>query len=256
MGAVIGDRELCQFRREYYELFSVLFLREPTAELLTALGQNLEARVEAAAALHPVLGEGWQEVGQFLQQDRENPKDLVAKVTDEFTPLLVGPGIPKITPCESLYLTGTLFGAPLVQIRNFMRRVGLAKQEEWPEPDDHIAFTSDIMRQLITRQETAANPDEETQWLNLQGDFLKAHLSRWVPRFAEDLEKLGGEFYRGVGKVVRGFLELEKEILADWGSEKPAHLIQIKESGFKGPMFMAETADEPEEESPSCPPHE
>jgi len=108
MGAVIGDRELSQFRREYYELFSVLFLREPTAELLTALGQNLEARVEAAAALHPLLGEGWREVGQFLQKDRENPKALAAKVAEDFTPLLVGPGIPKITPCESFYLTGKL----------------------------------------------------------------------------------------------------------------------------------------------------
>ena len=250
MGAVIGDRELSQFRGEYYELFSVLFLREPTAELLTLLGQNLGARTEAAAALHPLLGEGWREVGQFLQKDRENPKALAAKVAEDFTPLLVGPGIPKITPCESFYLTGKLFGGPLVLIRNFMRRVGLEKREEWPEPEDHIAFTCDIMRQLITRQEASGNPDEETQWLNLQGDFLKAHLSRWVPRFAEDLEKLGGEFYQGIGKVLRGFLELEKELLADWGSERPAHLIQVKESGFKGPLFTAETADDPGEESP------
>jgi TorA maturation chaperone TorD len=206
------------------------------------LGQDVEARTEAAAALHPLLGEGWREVGQFFRNDRENPKSVAAKVADEFTPLFVGPGIPKITPCESFYLTGKLFGAPLVQIRNFMGRVRLEKGEEWPEPEDHIAFTCDIMRQLITRQESSANPDEETQWLNLQGDFIKAHLSRWVPRFAEDLEKLGGEFYQGIGKVLRGFLELEKELLADWGS--------IKESGFKGPLFTAETADEPGEESP------
>ncbi len=251
---MIGDRELCRFRQEYYELFSVLFLREPTVELLTLLGQNLEARTEAAAALNPLLGEGWREVGQSLRAGLENPRALAAKVAEEFTPLFVGPLIPKITPCESFYLTGKLFGPPLVLIRNFMRRVGLEKREEWPEPEDHIAFACDIMRQLITRQEASANPDEETRWLNLQGDFMKAHLSRWVPRFAEDLEKMGGDFYRGVGKVVLGFLEFEKELLADWGSEKPAHLIQVKESSFKGPMFVAETAEEPEEEPPSSPP--
>ena len=250
MGAVIGDRELSQFRREYYELLSVLFLREPTAELLTALGQNLETRVEAAAALHPVLGEGWREVGQFLKQERENSKDLAAKVTEEFTSLFVGPLIPRITACESFYLTGKLFAAPLVQIRSFMRRVGLEKREEWPEPEDHISFSCDIMRQLITRQQSSANPDEETQWLNLQGDFLKAHLSRWVPRFGEDLEKMGGDFYRGIGKIVRGFLDFEKELLADWGSEKPVHLIQVKESTFTGPLFTPETAEDPELETP------
>ncbi|MEE9182379.1 MAG: molecular chaperone TorD family protein [candidate division NC10 bacterium] len=254
MGAVIGDRELCQFRREYYELFSVLFLREPTAELLTLLGQNLKARIEAAGTLHPLLGEGWREVGQFLGAGLENPRDLAAKVAEEFTPLLVGPGIPKLTPCESFYLTGKLFGAPLVLIRNFMRRVGIEKEEKWPEPEDHIAFTCDVMRQLITRQSASNNPDEETRWLNLQGDFAKVHLSRWVPRFAEDLEQMGGEFYRGIGKIVRAFLELEKELLADWGSERPAHLIQVKESSFKGPLFEAETAEEPEEEPPSSPP--
>ena len=247
---MIGDRELSQFRREYYELFSVLFLREPTAELLTALGQNLEARVEAATALHPLLGDGWREMGQFLQKDRENPKAVAAKVAEEFSPLFVGPLIPRITPCESFYLTNKLFGAPLVQIRNFMRRVGLEKREEWPEPEDHIAFTCDLMRQLITRQEASANPDEETQWLNLQGDFMKVHLSRWIPRFGEDLEKMGGDFYRGIGKIVRGFLEFEKELLTDWGSERPAHLIQVKESTFTGPLFTPETAEDPEEEAP------
>ena len=241
---MIGDRDLSQFRREYYALFSILFLREPTAALVTLLGQNVEARTAAAAALHPVLGEGWREVGQFLQKDRENPEALAAKMVEEFTPLFVGPLVPKITPCESFYLTGKLFGAPLVLIRNFMRRLDLEKSEEWPEPEDHIAFTCDIMRQLITRQEGAANPDEEIQWLNLQGDFWKAHLGRWVPRFADDLEKWGGEFYRGMGKAVRGFFEFEKEVLADWGSERPAHLIQVKESTFTGPLFTAETAEE------------
>jgi hypothetical protein len=71
-----------------------------------------------------------------------------------------------------------------------------------------------------------------------------------VPRFGEDLEKFGGKFYQGIGKMVRGFLEFEKEILADWGSETPTHLIQVKESSFKGPLFTAEAADEPGEESP------
>lgn len=250
---MIGDRELSQFRREYYELFSALFLREPPPELLKLLGQNLKARVESAAALDPLLGEGWREVGQFLQRCREDPEVLAAKVTEEFTPLFIGPLVPRITPCESFYLTGKLFGAPLVLIRNFMRRVGLEKHQEWPEPEDHIAFTCDIMRQLISRQEASGNPDEESRWLNLQGDFMKAHLSRWVPRFALDLEKLGGEFYRGIGKIVRGFLQLEKEFLADWGSEKPLHLIQVKESTFKGPLFAPEATDEPEKESPSSP---
>ncbi len=247
---MIGDRELSQFRREYYELLAGLFLRAPTAELLSLLRRNLETRIEASAALHPLLGEGWREAGQVLRADPENPQAPVSKVSDEFTLLFLGPLIPKLTPCESFYLTGKLFGAPLVLIRNFMRRVGLEKREEWPEPEDHIAFVCDVMRQLIARQEASANPDEETRWLNLQGDFVKAHLSQWVPRFAEDLEKLGGEFYRGMGKILRGFLALEKEFLADWGSERPAHLIQVKESSFTGPLFTAETRDEPEEESP------
>ncbi len=253
MGAVIGDRELCQFRREYYELFSALFLREPTVELLEPLGRNLEARIEAAGALHPLLGEGWREVSQVLLKNRENPKAFTAQVAEEFTPLFVGPGIPQITPCESFYVTGALFGAPLVLIRNFMRRVGLEKGEEWPEPEDHIAFMCDIMRQLITRQENSANPDEETRWVNLQGDFVKVHLIRWVPTFGHDLEKRGGEFYRGIGKIVRAFLELEQEVLTDWGSEKPGHLIQVKKSSFTGPLFSAETAEEQEGESATPP---
>ncbi|MFQ5839671.1 MAG: molecular chaperone [Candidatus Methylomirabilales bacterium] len=239
MGAVIGDRDLSRFRQEYYALTSLLFLRQPTEEALKLLATGSDERAEGAVHLNQELARGWKAIGRALKELAENPAATLEKAVEEYNELFGGL-VPPLTPCESLYLTGKLFGTPLAAIRNLMNRIGLEKSPEYPEPEDHIGFLAEIMRQLILRQEAAKDPDEETKWLNYQGDLLKGHLSRWVPRFCDDLEKAErADLYAGVAKLLRGLMHLEAELLAEWGSAQPEHILQIKvkEKDFTGPLF-------------------
>lgn len=256
---MIGDTELLTFRRGYYDLLVGLFGQEPTAELLTPLREGLEERTRAAAGLHPLLGKGWEEIGHSLAGN--GPGAAAVAAAEEFTRLFLGPLAPEVNPYESYYLTGKLFDRPLVAVRGFLQKVGVERREDYPEPEDSLVFELEVMRQLIARQRAEQNPDGEARWVHLQAAFLKQHLLVWAPACARDLEQAkGAGFYRGVAKLLRGFLELELELFRDWGplplrSLEEARQSYLGQGGWKGPIFQAPPGVEtPEDPGPTLPP--
>jgi len=238
---MIGDRDLLGFRQRYYELFVSLLWKEPTGELLAALTEGIEERIKGARNLHPLLGEGWEEIGRFL--DGPAPERLDETVADEYTRLFIGPREPEVNPYESFYLTGRLLDRPLAVIRDFLKTVGIEKQEGYTEPEDFLAFELEVMRRLIHRQGAAADPDGEIRWLNVQATFLREHLLVWGPAAARDLAAArGAVFYRGVGRLLQGFLELEWDLFKSWGEEPIKSLDEARRSfarsgEWKGPLF-------------------
>ena len=244
--ATVRDRELVEFRHTYYSLFVRFWWREPPVEFITALQEDITDRIDAAAAVHPLMGEGWQSIRRSLGE--RAPEE----VAEEFTHLFLGPFGTQVNPYESYYLTGHLFKAPLVSLRGFLKRVGLEKREdEFAEPEDVLAFELEVMRWLIGKQMTAENPEEETRWLRLQADFLKEHLLVWAPTCAEDIERAdGANFYRGAALILRGFLEVERFLFREWGVDKIVSLEEARlrhgaDPTWKGPMFDV-PGDEPE----------
>lgn len=240
---MIGDRELLAFRRDYYALFVSLLWREPAGELLAALGQGLPARTEAAAGLHPLLADGWREVETYLG---EVPADRRGEaVAEEYTRLFLGPLGHDLNPYESFYLTGRVLDRPLAVLRGFLAEIGFAKDERYAEPEDFLGFELDVMRRLVERQGEAGDPDRETRWLDLQAAFLKRHLLVWGPSAARDLaEAPGARFYRGVGRLLQGFLDLERGLFEAWGPETVPSLDEVRRrfqgaGAWKGPLLDA-----------------
>jgi TorA maturation chaperone TorD len=238
---MIGDRELLEFRRGYYDLFVSLLWKEPAGALLTGLAEGIDGRVEGARNLHPLLGEGWGEIARFL--DGADPTRLAEAVADEYTRLFLGPPEPEVNPYESYYLAGRLFDRPLAGLRAFLGEIGLEKEAGYAEPEDFLAFELEIMRRLIARQASASDPDEETRGVNLQAAFLKQHLLVWAPSAAKDLSGArSAKFYRGVARLLQGFLELERDLFKGWGPVQIASLDEARrtfaQSGtWSGPLF-------------------
>lgn len=241
---MIGDAELRRFRHEYYTLFVSLLWREPDGEVVAALGRGLEERAAAAEALHPLLGVGWRAIGDFLRATA--PDALGEAVADEYTRLFLGPFSREVDPYESFYLVGNLLDRPLAVVREDLRELGLTRQEGHSEPEDSLAFELDVMRRLIDRQAAAADPDAEAEALNRQAGFLKRHLLVWAPQAARDLaEARGARFYRGVGRLLEGFLELERGWFQAWGPEPIPSLDDVRRryagvGEWKGPLFDPE----------------
>jgi TorA maturation chaperone TorD len=251
---MIGDRDLLAFRQGYYDLLVSLFWKEPAGDLLAALRQGIEDRTRGARHLHPLLGEGWAKIKQFL--DSVAPEHLAETVADEYTRLFIGPQAPEIHPYESYYLTGRLLDRPLVAIRSFLGEVGIEKEGGCPEPEDFLAFELEVMRRLIGRQSSARDRDEEARWANAQAAFLREHLLVWVPAAANDLAGAkGAVFYRGVATIVQGFLDFERDLFSAWGPGVAKSLQEARQAlagigEWKGPLFDLSKPDSKEDTTP------
>jgi TorA maturation chaperone TorD len=249
---VTPDLELHGFRRGYYEMLVALFRKEPTAELLLQLSNGIGERIQAARNLHPLLGQGWEEIERFLN---EVPSESVAEtVSDEYTRLFIGPHGPEVNPYESFYLTGRLLDRPLADVRACLKAIGIEKLEQYSEPEDCLAFELEVMRWLIAKQMAAPDTQEESRLLRLQSDFLKEHLLVWVPACAKDIERAeGARFYPALAKIIEGFLVLEQNFFRERGLDKIASLERARQRYgavpvWKGPTFEVSdiSGDKPE----------
>ena len=235
---MIGDKELADLRQKYYGLFVLLFWKEPDAELLLSLLERISDRVKGTAQLSPLMSEGWENIRSYLE--KHGPDE----VEYEFVQLFIGPHKPDVMPYESYYLSGSVFQAPLASVRGFMKEVGLEKKEgELPEPEDTLGFELEIMNWLISKQTNSKDSEEEGRWLDFQASFLKKHLLIWGPSCSEAVESApNADFYKGAGMLLRGFLEIEKELFQNRGPENIESLGEARKrygnkTDWKGPLF-------------------
>jgi len=251
---MFGDRELLAFRQGYYSLLVSLFWKEPSGQILLDLSAGIKERIDACRNLHPLLGEGWEEIARFL---KGMPSDQLAEsVADEYTRLFIGPHGPVINPYESFYFTGRMWDRPLADLRNFLKAIGIEKQDGYAEPEDSLAFELEVMRWLIGKQLKAPDQEEETRRLKLQADFLREHLLVWVPTCAEDIERAqGANFYRGVAMILKAFAQMERTLLHEWGLDKITSLEEVRRRFGAIPMWKGPTFEMPsdEPETPSGP---
>ncbi|MGH7382314.1 MAG: TorD/DmsD family molecular chaperone [Candidatus Methylomirabilales bacterium] len=258
---MIGDREISAFRRGYYGLLSRAYLDEPDGSFLQVLRDGVEARIEAADKLSPRLAEGWSTIRSCLLHDTVKLGEILS---DEYNLLFVSPTETTIFPYESWYMEKEPYGPSLAAVRGFLGRIGLETRDSFTEPEDHISCELEIMVKLIARQEAAAERAEEERWLELQGEFFKTHLLTWIFLLCQDLEQQeAANFYGGIAKLTRGFMELEREVLAEWGAAVPRREpLGARDERWKGPTFDLlqigrkgpETgeAEDSEQQGPGC----
>jgi TorA maturation chaperone TorD len=237
---LLEAREIVEFRSCYYGLHSRLWIREPDADLLAALKRDSSAKEGAAGSLDPLLEKGWEEVDRALEE--EEPEAIV----DAFTRLFIGPMVPQVQPYESFYLAGQVYREPLSEVRTFLDRLGLRKDDGLAEPEDMLAFELEVMRWLVGKQWEAKGPEVE-RWLDLQKEFLGDHLLVWAPRCACEVEEASpSRFYRGLATLLRGFLEVEKRLFRERGLENVISLEEARRRYGKGPAWRGPVFDLPE----------
>ena len=128
---------------------------------------------------------------------------------EEYHDLFIGVGRGEMLPYASYYLTGFLNEKPLAKLRNAMVELGIARNPDVSEPEDHVAAISEMMAGLIEGRFGAPAS------LGVQRAFFEAHLSSWAPYFYRDLEAANSSvLYAAVGAVGRNFLEIEDTAFA------------------------------------------
>lgn len=96
---------------------------------------------------------------------------------------------------ESQGDVAALYAKKGLEVRKNMYRV----------PEDHLGLLLEYMA-VLCREDAKKE----------QQDFLKNYLLNWVFAFTADMAKYAAtDFYRGLGKLTKGFLSMERSLLAD-----------------------------------------
>src|SRR5262245_52854339 len=93
------------------------------------------------------------------------------------------------------------------RLRAHLGKLGLERTPDQAEPEDHAAILCEIMAGLASRRFPApAGSDRE---------LFEQHLAPWIGRFFADLEQAdAADFYRGVGRLGRVFIDIETDAFA------------------------------------------
>jgi TorA maturation chaperone TorD len=185
--------EIDAARAHEYALLSALLAKAPDTDLL--------ARLEKLSGDDSVIGEAHRELAIAAARIKADHLER------EYFDLFIGVGRGELLPYASYYLTGFLHERPLARLRGDLFILGIEKDENNPDPEDHIAFLFEVMAGVIGgRFETGAGKDRE---------LFEKHIKPWAGRFFTDLENAeAAEFYRVVGKLGRAFIEIETEAFA------------------------------------------
>lgn len=148
-----------------------LFLWEPAASENAALMKSLAALDPAAAAQEWPLVDAATAAPplEALVQGATDPSTL----TWEYRRLFVGPAPKAAPPWGSVYTDKdqVIFGRSTLDLRQWMRQVGVASRAGEGEPEDHIGLMLTMMAWLAQRKPEAMD------------EFLQLHFLTWAPHF-------------------------------------------------------------------------
>lgn len=183
-------------RAEIYGLLASLYYAAPAGELL----EQLRVAVTEAPASGAFLEEPWRSVVGAARASDE------ATLAAEYDTLFGGVGKPEVYLFGSHYLSGFLNEKPLAALRGDLRELGLTRDEQMPETEDHIAYLCEVMRYLIAGDDVAiAN-------LTRQRAFFTTHLQPWVSSMCEAIEaRPKARFYAAVAAFTRAFIGVEAQ---------------------------------------------
>ena len=183
-------------RAELYGLLARLWLAPPDEELLA------QFRVAVTAAPEPGghLEAPWHDLVAALRATS------ATQAAEEYDALFGGVGKPEVFLYGSYYLSGFLNEKPVATLRGELAAMGLARDEQRAETEDHIAFGFEVMRYLI------AGDDAAVCQLEQQRRFFRQHLQPWVEKLCDAVEAHPAAVtWHPLAGFTRAFMQVETQ---------------------------------------------
>jgi TorA maturation chaperone TorD len=189
-------------RAELYGLLSALWLGPPDEALLA---QFRSAVTEAPQPGGP-LEAAWERlVAQMRATDG-------AAAAAEYDTLFQGVGKPEVWLYGSYYLSGFLNEQPLARLRTDLAALGLTRDEARGETEDHVAYVFEVMRYLIAGDAAGGDPDPQTQNLEQQRRFFRAHVQPWIGELCDAVQAHpAAHLWTELAAFTRSFVEIEAQ---------------------------------------------
>ena len=214
---------LNQLRASFYLLFSRSFSRELDRDTLKSMDKASETLIEAFDLLEISLEKDFQTgrklLRTFFEQIRhEDEKGVITDLARCYASLFLGVGSKTVSPCESIYRSDArrLFQSSHFEVQRAYQEIGMIKNEQYREPDDHIAVELSYMARLcgLTQEALGESPERSAHYLRLQRDFMEKHLLPWVPDFSRHLlEATDSPFYRAMAYLLNGYIKADNQLI-------------------------------------------
>lgn len=131
----------------------------------------------------------------------------------DYARLFRGPVKAEAYPYESLHTDGEVMGPSTIGVMELYREAGLAVSKDFKDLPDHVSVELEFMHYLCSAElQCRESKDQagEQRFNVLRRSFLKEHLTKWVPRFADKiLRSTTSPFYSALAKVTQGFIHSE-----------------------------------------------
>jgi len=180
-----------QARADIYRLLGALLAAPPDAVMVDLL-RNIRPAEEADDAAMTSAWRALQVAAEGLDLDG---------VKDEYFNLFIGLGRGELVPYASFYIHGFLMEKMLASLREALAGLGIERQANVAEPEDHAAAVCEIMGMIISEH-----------GLHLkQAAFFRDYVGLWLGHFFADLGKAeAADFYRAVAQLGQQFLAVEQ----------------------------------------------
>ena len=183
-------------RAELYGLLAGLWLAPPDAALL----QQFRVAVTEAPQRGGHLEAPWSELVAAM---RATTIDAAAAEHDA---LFHGVGRSEVMAYASFYLSGFLNEKPLAVLRKDLAALGLTRDANSLETEDHIAFMLEVMRWLIAGDDLAICNLEQ------QRRFFRAHLQPWIGPLCDAVVAHPRALtWRAVALMTQAFIQVEAQ---------------------------------------------
>ena len=183
-------------RAELYGLLAGLWLAPPDAALLQQFGVAVTQAPQPGAYLEAP----WGDLVAALRAT------TVAEAAAEHEALFHGVGRPEVFAYGSFYLTGFLNEKPLSALRTDLAALGLDRDGDRLETEDHISFVFEVMRYLIAGDDVAVCNLEQ------QRRFFRQHLQPWVTKLCDAVQAHPrAATWRALAGFTQAFVEVETQ---------------------------------------------
>lgn len=221
-------KQLMWNRRNLYHFFARFFQEEIDEEFYECL-KNVEFPLDRKENALTEFQDALQRLNEYFEYDAgESLDDLAADYAKTF----LGAGNAQgesAFPYESVYTSPkkVMMQEAWNQVCEIYDAKGIERNTDGNDLlEDHISMEMEFMAYLC---EETSQYTETLSGLEEQREFLNRHLLNWAPDFCLDIKyHADTEFYRMVGQLTTGFLQLDSFILDKMIGERKARAVCSK----------------------------
>lgn len=208
-------------RASFYETLASLYFKPLSQEQIDAMAAS---DFSAYAQTNEFFSAGFNDITRYLRKRNSGTRQNLAV---DFTTAFGGVGTYEgktAVPYKSVFTSdeGLMFQEGYQEVFQALKNESVKLRDGLDWPCDHISFMFQFMALQSRRINSAlelGNIEEALRLIENSQEFLGKHILSWFSTFVDlALKLLKTRFYRGVLEITQGFLDLDKETLADMQS--------------------------------------